>query len=82
MFENVYTDSIAKQEEGKAQSMLEALFEYYMKHEEKLPQEYLDMMEKRGQRLDRTVCDYIAGMTDQYATAKFQEAYIPKSWSI
>ncbi len=82
MFEHVYTDSIAKQEEGKAQSMLEALFDYYLRHKDKLPEEYLHMMEKYGQPLDRTVCDYISGMTDQYATAKFQEAYIPKSWSI
>ena len=31
---------------------------------------------------DRAVCDYIAGMTDRFATSKFSELTIPKSWGI
>ncbi len=29
----------------------------------------------------RIVCDYIAGMTDDYCKAKFQEFFVPGSWS-
>ena len=36
----------------------------------------------RARAMDRTICDYIAGMTDQYAIAKFQEFYVPKAWSV
>ena len=82
MFEHLYRDSVAKREESKADNLLTGLFEYYMKHEELLPEEYIEMMEPEHQALDRTVCDYIAGMTDQYAIAKFQEFYVPKSWSV
>ena len=82
MFEHLYRDSVAKREESKADNLLTGLFEYYMKHEELLPEEYIEMMETEHQALDRTVCDYIAGMTDQYAIAKFQEFYVPKSWSV
>ena len=27
------------------------------------------------------VCDYISGMTDQYAIYKFEEFYVPKAWN-
>jgi len=26
------------------------------------------------------VCDYIAGMSDQYSISKFQEIFVPKAW--
>ncbi len=37
---------------------------------------------KRESRKTGVVCDYIAGMTDQYAAGKFQEYFIPKSWQV
>ncbi len=33
----------------------------------------------RREAKDRVVCDYIAGMTDQYAVTKFNEYFMP-SW--
>ena len=33
----------------------------------------------REDSLERAVCDYIAGMTDQYAINVFKEIFIPKS---
>ena len=35
-----------------------------------------------GEENDRVVCDYIAGMTDQYALAKYSEYFMPKSWQV
>ena len=32
--------------------------------------------------LERTVCDYIAGMTDNYAVDKFTEIFIPAGWQV
>ncbi len=80
MFENVYSGSVAKTEEKKAQQLIESLFEYYMRHEDRLPEEYLRMMAERGEKKGRVVCDYIAGMSDQYAIEKFQELFVPKAW--
>lgn len=81
MFEHVYRSSIAKHEEAKAKDLLERLFHYYMKHLEELPEQFLYMLEN-GESQDRVVCDYIAGMTDQYAIAKFEEYFMPKAWKI
>lgn len=82
MFRSVYTNPVAKGEEGKAEGMLEYLFGYYEKHPHLLPEEYLHMIENKGETVTRVVCDYIAGMTDRYAVAKFKEIYIPRAWSI
>lgn len=81
MFQHVYTSPVAKGEESKAKELLEYLFTYYMEHEELLPEQYLTMMEQ-GSKKDRAICDYIAGMTDQYAVAKFREYFLPKSWQV
>ena len=41
-------------------------------------------MSREYQKLirERVVCDYIAGMTDQYAMAKFKEIFIPSAWAV
>jgi dGTPase len=80
MFANVYTNPKAKGEEKKAESIVKELFHYYMEHPELLSNEYIERMWQAGQTQERSVCDYIAGMTDQYAIAKFQEFFIPDSW--
>ena len=80
MFRNVYTGSIAKSEEGKAESVIRSLYDYYTEHLESLPEEYLVMIYHRGEGVERVVCDYISGMTDQYAMTKYTELFIPKLW--
>ena len=82
MFSNVYQNPVAKAEEIKAQRMLSQLFEYYMDHIEQLPTKYLRIVEEEGEAKDRVVCDYIAGMTDQYAVTKFNEFFMPVSWQV
>lgn len=82
MFLHVYTNPIAKGEEQRAEDMLERLFRHYEQNIELLPQEYLKRMEARGETLTRTICDYVAGMTDRFAVTKFKEIAIPRSWSI
>ena len=32
--------------------------------------------------MERTVCDYIAGMTDKYAIDQFSELFIPQGWQV
>ena len=78
MFERVYRNPIAKSEERKAKDMLQRLFEYYYTHPEMLPEDFQPQMSFEG--LERTVCDYIAGMTDNYAIDKFNEIFIPVGW--
>ena len=82
MFDHVYHDGIAKAEEGRAQQMIEMLYEYYMAHPEELPEESHRIVETRNETKERAVCDYIAGMTDIYAIDRFKELFIPKAWSV
>ncbi len=82
MFESVYTNPIAKGQETKAEAMIEQLYDYYKKHYELLPEEYIYMIEVKNEPASRVVCDYIAGMTDQYAVAKFKEIMIPTAWDV
>ena len=82
MFENVYKNPLAKQEESKAIEMVKNLYHYYMEHLDKLPAEYLRMMQWNGDSKEQVICDYIAGMTDNYAVKVFQEIFIPESWKI
>ena len=80
MFENVYLNPKAKGEEDKAVHMIEQLFDYYVKHLELLPEQYLESISEPDNSRERVVCDYIAGMTDSYAVKKFEEFFVPESW--
>ncbi len=80
MFERVYRNPVAKGEESKAKAMLCCLYEYYIQHPEALPENFQPQLSFDG--MERTVCDYIAGMTDNYAVDKYTEIFIPAGWQI
>ena len=80
MFENVYRNPVAKGEETKAKAMLKKMFEYYVNHPEALTEDFHPQMSFDG--MERTVCDYIAGMTDHYAIDKYTEIFIPAGWNV
>ena len=82
MFENVYRNPVAKREENKAIDMVKNLYMYYLEHLDMLPDEYLRLMEQSGDSKEQVICDYIAGMTDNYAVKTFQEIFVPESWKI
>jgi dGTPase len=82
MFNSVYTNKKAKGQEEQAERLLEQLFEYYVKHLDRLPEEYLFRTEQREEPAYQAVCDYIAGMTDRYAVTRFKELMIPSAWSV
>ena len=82
MFQYVYTNPVAKGQEGKAEAMIKSLYEYYCEHVELLPKDITTLYMSGQATVERAVCDYIAGMTDSYAIMKFREATIPSSWSV
>lgn len=81
MFENVYKNPVAKSEEGKAEVLMETLYQYYMKHVDALPKEFLILLSE-GEPRERVVCDYVGAMSDRFAIAQYEEIFIPKSWHI
>ncbi|MCR4956862.1 MAG: deoxyguanosinetriphosphate triphosphohydrolase [Lachnospiraceae bacterium] len=82
MFERVYMNPTAKSEEVKADRMLEFLFTHYMEHFDLLPEKFRRFHEEDGDAKDRVVCDYISGMTDEFAYNLFEDYFLPKSWQI
>ena len=78
LFENVYTNPIAKSEDNKAQELLVRLFEYYVKHPQKMPELYYK--NTQNEPVERCVCDFVASMTDRYAIDRYTELFIPQVW--
>ena len=80
MFENVYRNPVAKGEEGKAQDMIRALFDYYAGHPDELPSDFQTIRVEEG--IERAVCDYVSGMTDNFAVETYSALFIPKAWTV
>ncbi|MBQ7034242.1 MAG: HD domain-containing protein, partial [Clostridia bacterium] len=78
MFERVYTGSRAKEEEQKAERLIQRLFRHYCDHPEEIPSEYRFVIEDEG--VERAVLDHLAGMTDTYVVNLYREIYLPKGW--
>ena len=80
MFEHVYRNPVAKGEESKAKEMLQRMYRFYFEHPEALPADFQPQLSFDG--MERTVCDYIAGMTDHYAVDKYTEIFVPAGWQV
>lgn len=80
MYSDVYTNPVAKGEECKVENILRGIWEYYVNHPEKLPDDYAKFAREDG--LERAVCDYVSGMTDKYAMSQYSEIYIPANWYV
>ncbi|MCQ3939064.1 MAG: deoxyguanosinetriphosphate triphosphohydrolase [Chloroflexi bacterium] len=59
----------------KAERIISDLFHAYRSEPSMLPEHVQFFIEKRG--LERTICDYIAGMTDRYAVEEHQKLFNP-----
>ena len=76
MFRTVYIGSEAKTEEEKAGGMICSLFSYFSEHFDELP----GHTEGTELEKEQQIIDYIAGMTDTYASYIFKKHFIPKGW--
>jgi len=80
LFQRVYRNPVAKGEESKARDMLKRMYDYYYNHPEAIPADFQPQMSFDG--MERTICDYIAGMTDNYAVDKYTSLFIPMGWHV
>ena len=78
LFNSVYANQLHTKERNKIQKMLSLLFEHYMANPDKLPKE---IQASYDEDKNQAVADYIAGMTDRFAAKRFEEIFIPASWS-
>lgn len=77
MFEHVYYGPVCKAERDRVGYVIEFLFNYYMKNPDGLPGFYRTIAANEG--IERGVCDYISGMTDNYCISKFKDLTVPRS---
>ena len=80
LYQNVYSGSAAKTEDHKAQELIRRLYAYYSEHPHEMPAEYQALAERFT--VERAVCDYIAGMSDDYAIWDYEKLFIPRSWDV
>jgi len=80
MYEALYYNPVAKSEEGKVEELIKRLYNHFSTHPDQLPAEYVRVFEKDGAY--RAACDYVSGMSDNYALAVYHEIFIPRGWSV
>ena len=78
LFEHVYTSEPVMIEVAKAKHLVEDVFDYFVRHYDKVPQDLKDI--SGGDPL-RAVTDYVAGMTDRYARGFFMDMFVPHTWN-
>ena len=80
LFDRVYNDKVFKKQEEKAERMISAMYDYFAKNTDKLPEFYLK--ELLSWDKDTVLCDYISGMSDGYAVKTFTDLFIPEKWEL
>lgn len=75
LFANMYRHFRVIRMQEKAVRVIQALFNAFVKEPGMLPNGLKTTIEERG--LQRTICDYIAGMTDRYAIEEHQKLFDP-----
>ena len=78
LFDAVYENPRATAEFEKATGILGGLWDKVRAR----PVPYLDRTTIDAEGLDSAARDFLAGMTDRYAVALFEELFVPKSWSV
>ena len=76
LFENMYRHYRVVRMQVKAEHILSDLFHAYIHEPAQLPKETRQRTEDKGD-LYRTVCDYIAGMTDRFALDEHYKLFDP-----
>lgn len=79
LFENVYAADRVHDEFVKAMRVVRELYGHFMQN--RFPGEQTPIPADQKRR-HRQVCDFVAGMTDRYALAIYQEIFLPKPWSV
>ena len=75
LYKNLYRHSRVVRMAVKAERIITDIFKAYCSEPAILPYHIREQIEERGQ--ERTICDYIAGMTDRFAVDEYQKLFDP-----
>lgn len=79
LYKNVYESDLSKREFKKARKILFDLYYLYLEHHDDIFKEFpRDMIAGK----ERLVCDFIAGMTDQFAIMMYERHFLPQPWLV
>jgi len=67
----LYSDPTISEERERSVRALDALFDLFLAHPERMPPHYAELAQREPRH--RIVCDYIAGMTDHFLLRQCQE---------
>jgi len=79
LFEKVYESRKIMVEFRKAKKILRDLYSYYLEHIEEV---FRDIPAEKKLSRHRMVCDFVAGMTDSFAMATYEQLFLPQQWTI
>ena len=77
MYKNVYLNKQSFSEEHKVPFVIESLYNYFKHNFDKIP-DYLQQISLKDGK-DKVICDYISGMTDDFAINLFKEIFLPRA---
>ncbi|MFO7732369.1 MAG: deoxyguanosinetriphosphate triphosphohydrolase [Candidatus Aminicenantes bacterium] len=77
LYKNVYFNSAAREELRKTEKIINDLFAYVMEN----PGDYVKSY-PAGDPVVVRAGDFIAGMTDRFAMALYEQVFLPRSWPI
>lgn len=79
LWKRVYEGESTKKEFQKARKLLTDLYNYYLEHPEEV---FRDIPKERKPDIRRSVCDFIAGMTDRFAIMTYERIFMPREWMV
>jgi len=79
LFRHIYNHPAISEDRDRSVRCLEELFAYYLESPGSMPSSHEDLVQTEPRHV--VVCDYIAGMTDQFLLRKHQEHFGPPASS-
>ncbi len=77
LFKNMYRNYRVVRMQQKAERVLTELFTAYAHEPAMLPNQFQAQIADKGK--ERSICDYLAGMTDRFAVEEYQRLFDPSS---
>jgi dGTPase len=75
LFKNMYRNYRVVRMQQKAERVLTELFNAYNREPAMLPNQFQAQIAEKGR--ERSICDYLAGMTDRFAVDEYQRLFDP-----
>ncbi|MBQ6509256.1 MAG: deoxyguanosinetriphosphate triphosphohydrolase [Flexilinea sp.] len=75
LFHNMYQHYRVMRMSAKADMILSRLFDTFLSNPKLMPTHIQESIDEKG--LEVAICDYIAGMTDRYATEQYKKLFDP-----